>query len=98
MYIRKSACGWRSRERNCPLDLSLRLGVTRVCRTLLATPTDLMKLGQTIVFDIYPAEAGGGYYYDFTRTWSLGYATPEAQELFDQVKEIYEQLDLIILI
>ena len=51
-------------------------------------PTDLMKLGQTIVFDIYPAEAGGGYYYDFTRTWSLGYATPEAQELFDQVKEI----------
>jgi len=55
-------------------------------------PTDLMKLGQTIVFDIYPAEAGGGYYYDFTRTWSLGYATPEAQELFDQVKEIYDQL------
>jgi Xaa-Pro aminopeptidase len=55
-------------------------------------PADLMKLGQTIVFDIYPAEAGGGYYYDFTRTWSLGYATPEAQELFDQVKEIYDKL------
>lgn len=57
------------------------------------TPADLMRLGQTIVFDIYPAEAGGGYYYDFTRTWSLGYATPEAQELFDQVKEIYDQLN-----
>lgn len=56
------------------------------------TPEDLMRLGQTIVFDIYPAEAGGGYYYDFTRTWSLGYATPEAQELFDQVKEIYDTL------
>jgi Xaa-Pro aminopeptidase len=55
-------------------------------------PQDLMKLGQTIVFDIYPAEAGGGYYYDFTRTWTLGYATPESQELFDQVKEIYEKL------
>ncbi len=55
-------------------------------------PADLMKLGQTIVFDIYPAEAGGGYYYDFTRTWSLGYATPAAQKLFDQVKEIYDQL------
>jgi Xaa-Pro aminopeptidase len=55
-------------------------------------PKDLMRLGQTIVFDIYPAEAGGGYYYDFTRTWSLGYATPEAQELFDQVKEIYEKV------
>ncbi|MBI5953231.1 MAG: aminopeptidase P family protein [Chloroflexi bacterium] len=56
-------------------------------------PTDLMRLGQTIVFDIYPAEAGGGYYYDFTRTWSLGYATPEAQELYDQVKEIYDHLN-----
>ena len=55
-------------------------------------PTDLMKLGQTIVFDIYPAEAGGGYYYDFTRTWSLGYATPQAQELYDQVRDIYEKL------
>jgi Xaa-Pro aminopeptidase len=57
------------------------------------TPTDLMRLGQTIVFDIYPAEAGGGYYYDFTRTWSLGYTTPEAQALYDQVKEIYDALN-----
>lgn len=57
------------------------------------TPTDLMRLGQTIVFDIYPAEAGGGYYYDFTRTWSLGYANPEAQELYDQVKEIFDKLN-----
>ncbi len=57
------------------------------------TPSDLMRLGQTIVFDIYPAEAGGGYYYDFTRTWSLGYATPQAQELYDQVREIFEKLN-----
>src|ERR1700752_134946 len=55
-------------------------------------PEDLIRLGQTIVFDIYPAEAGGGYYYDFTRTWSLGYATPESQELYDQVKEIFDIL------
>ena len=55
-------------------------------------PADLMRLGQTIVFDIYPAEAGGGYYYDFTRTWSLGYAAPEAQELYNQVKEIFDKL------
>ena len=54
--------------------------------------TDLMRLGQTIVFDIFPAERGGGYFYDFTRTWSLGYATPEAQELYDQVHEIYNKL------
>jgi Xaa-Pro aminopeptidase len=52
-------------------------------------PEDLLRLGQTIVFDIYPQEQGGGYFYDFTRTWSLGYAKPEAQRLYDQVQEIY---------
>jgi Xaa-Pro aminopeptidase len=61
-------------------------------------PQDLMTLGKTIVFDIFPAEQGGGYFYDFTRTWSLGYATPEAQALYDQVNEVYtkvvENLDL----
>jgi Xaa-Pro aminopeptidase len=56
------------------------------------TASDLMRLGRTIVFDIYPAEAGGGYYYDFTRTWTLGYATPEAQELYDQVRTIFDKL------
>ena len=55
-------------------------------------PTDLMRLGQTIVFDIFPCERGGGYFYDFTRTWCLGYARPEAQELYDQVYEIYNKL------
>ena len=64
----------------------------------VGNPQDLMALGKTIVFDIFPAEKGGGYFYDFTRTWSLGYATPEAQALYDQVQEIYnravENLDL----
>jgi Xaa-Pro aminopeptidase len=54
------------------------------------TPTDPLRLGQTIVFDIYPCEAGGGYFYDFTRTWSLGYAKPEAQALYDQVRGAYD--------
>jgi Xaa-Pro aminopeptidase len=61
-------------------------------------PDDLMRLGQTIVFDIYPQEQGGGYFYDFTRTWSLGYATPEAEKLYEQVRGVYnevvENLDL----
>ena len=58
----------------------------------VGNPSDVMTLGKTIVFDIFPAEKGGGYFYDFTRTWSLGYATPEAQELYDQVYEIYNQV------
>jgi len=56
------------------------------------TPTDWLRLGRTIVFDIFPCERGGGYFYDFTRTWSLGYATPEARELYNQVYEIYNRL------
>lgn len=55
-------------------------------------PQDLLRLGRTIVFDIYPAEAGGGYFYDFTRTWSLGYATPQAQKLYDEVKAVYDKV------
>jgi len=56
------------------------------------TPDDVMRLGQTIVFDIFPAEKGGGYYYDFTRTWSLGYTTPEAQKLYDEVWDVYNKV------
>ncbi|HMD88639.1 MAG TPA: M24 family metallopeptidase [Anaerolineaceae bacterium] len=55
-------------------------------------PADILQLGQTIVFDIYPCEMGGGYFYDFTRTWCLGFAPDEAQKLYDQVRSVYQQL------
>lgn len=56
------------------------------------TPSDPIKLGKSIVFDIFPCQEGGGYFYDFTRTWSLGYATEELQQAYDQVKEVYQQV------
>ena len=55
-------------------------------------PADIMRLGQTIVFDIYPCEAGGGYFYDFTRTWCLGYAPDEVQDVYQQVRTVFETL------
>jgi len=58
----------------------------------VGNPDDVLRLGKTIVFDIFPAETGGGYFYDFTRTWSLGYATPDAQQLYDEVKAVYEKV------
>jgi len=58
----------------------------------VGNPSDALQLGQTIVYDIYPCEAGGGYYYDFTRTWSLGYVTDEAQQLYDQVRQVYDTI------
>lgn len=50
---------------------------------------DLLRLGQTIVFDIYPCERGGGYFYDFTRTWCLGYAPDEVQAIYETVLSTY---------
>ena len=55
-------------------------------------PNDVLRMGETIVFDIFPCESGGGYFYDFTRTWSLGYATDQALELYVQVLEVYKQI------
>jgi Xaa-Pro aminopeptidase len=56
------------------------------------TPSDPIKLGQTIVYDIFPCEPRGGYFYDFTRTWSLGYATDEAQKLYDDVANVFHTI------
>jgi Xaa-Pro aminopeptidase len=56
------------------------------------TASDPLRLGQTIVYDIFPCEAGGGYYYDFTRTWCLGYAPDPVQALYQDVLEVYQQV------
>ena len=53
---------------------------------------DVLKIGQTIVFDIYPCEAGGGYFYDFTRTWCLGYAPDDVLALYDDVLSAYNSV------
>lgn len=53
---------------------------------------DSLRLGQTIVFDIFPCEVGGGYFYDFTRTWCLGYAPDEAFALYEDVHSVYQQI------
>ncbi len=46
---------------------------------------DPIALGKTIVYDIFPSEPEGGYFFDFTRTWCLGYAPPEVEQAHDQV-------------
>ena len=56
------------------------------------TPSDFLRLGQTIIFDIFPCEAGGGYYYDFTRTWCLGYAPDDVQALYNDVLDVYQHI------
>ncbi|MEO0130057.1 MAG: Xaa-Pro peptidase family protein [candidate division WOR-3 bacterium] len=46
-----------------------------------------IKLGKTIVFDIFPQEIGGGYFFDFTRTVCFGYAPDYTKKDFELVKE-----------
>jgi Xaa-Pro aminopeptidase len=53
---------------------------------------DQIKLGTPIVFDIYPCEAGGGYFHDCTRTWCLGHAPDEAIELYEDVRAVYDEV------
>ena len=55
-------------------------------------PDDLLELGKPIVFDIFPCEKGGGYFYDFTRTWCLGYADDETFKLHQQVLEVHQKI------
>jgi Xaa-Pro aminopeptidase len=51
-----------------------------------------LELGKTIIFDIFPSEIGGGYFYDFTRTWSLGWAPAEVEALYQDVLEVYDSV------
>ena len=49
-----------------------------------------LRLGQSIVFDLFPRELGGGYHHDMTRTWCIGYAPPEVQAAYDTVMEVFD--------
>lgn len=49
-----------------------------------------LRLGQSIIYDFFPLVASG-YCHDVTRTWSLGYATDEVQQAWDECKEIFDK-------
>jgi len=51
---------------------------------------DPVRLGKSIVFDLFPRELGGGYHHDMTRTWCIGYAPPEVQKAYDQVMQAFD--------
>ncbi len=51
----------------------------------------VLRLGEAIIFDIFPKGASG-YFYDMTRTWSLGYATDHVWEAWEQTKTLLDQV------
>jgi len=52
---------------------------------------DVLEEGKPIVIDLFPAEAGGGYYHDVTRTICVGRAPAELKELHGLVREAVER-------
>ena len=54
--------------------------------------TDLVRLGEPIVFDLFPCEKGGGYFHDMTRTWCLGYASDEFLSLYEDVEDVFSKV------
>lgn len=49
-----------------------------------------LRLGETIVFDLFP-RLPGGYFHDMTRTWCLGYAPEQVQADYDAVREAFDR-------
>ena len=49
-----------------------------------------LQIGKSIVFDLFPREMGGGYHHDMTRTWCIGYAPKEVQDIYDTVMEAFD--------
>jgi Xaa-Pro aminopeptidase len=54
--------------------------------------TDIVTLGRVIIFDLFPRELGGGYFHDMTRTFCLGYAPPDVQHAYDQVRYAFDEV------
>ena len=52
-------------------------------------PDDPIRLGQTIVYDLFPRRPGG-YFFDVTRTFCLGYAPPEVEKAYQDVADCVE--------
>ena len=52
-------------------------------------PDQPIPLGTPIILDIFPREVGGGYFYDFTRTWALGHADDRLLAAFQDVTQVY---------
>src|SRR5574341_799567 len=48
--------------------------------------------GETIIFDLFPRQIGGGYFHDMTRTFCLGYAPDEVKAAYDQVMYAFHQV------
>jgi Xaa-Pro aminopeptidase len=50
---------------------------------------EILRPGESLIFDLFPRCLNTSYYHDTTRTWSLGYAREELERDFQTVRDIY---------
>jgi len=51
---------------------------------------DPIETGKTIVFDIFPQEQGGGYFFDMTRTLVFGKASDEILKVYRDLEDCHD--------
>ena len=57
---------------------------------------DVIAVGVPLLLDIFPCDMSSGYFYDFTRTWCLSYAPDEVYALYEDVRQVYQEIKGVI--
>ena len=89
-FIRREEAAAGLDDPGCIFSIGRDAGVPHSSGTL----SDSIRLGQTIVFDIFPRLAGS-YYADITRTWCLGHATDEVVQAYETVMKVHDTLEQV---
>ncbi len=50
-----------------------------------------LQTGVATVFDVFPCRGGGGYFFDITRSFTIGRADPEFEKLYKLVYEVQQR-------
>ena len=53
-------------------------------------PDDPLRTGVATVFDIFPSRGGGGYFFDITRSFTIGRLDPEFEKLYAAVYDVQQ--------
>lgn len=54
-------------------------------------PDTVFNAGRTVVLDLFPCSRGGGYYFDITRSFGIGYLPDEEMRLWECVLQAQEK-------
>jgi Xaa-Pro aminopeptidase len=54
---------------------------------------DVLQVGRSIVYDIFPRHRQTGYYHDMTRTWCIGLAPDDVHAAYEDVMHVFKQVN-----